>query len=503
MEQKLFQKLLSLGKESALLKSVNYLVSWDQETYMPQNASLARAEQLELMASLIHKSEIRKTFAATLSKLIDLDSGKVVAKTLNPKEKAALREWRRSYLLAAKLPLHFVKRFAKITSESMHVWAQAKKENAFEKFAPYLTSIVQLAQEKAEYLGYKEHPYDALLDEYEPDMTKKQISSLFTELKKPMTRLLQKIESKKRPDTHFLQGNFPHEKQMQAGIFFLKEMGYDFSHGRIDISSHPFSTSMHPTDSRVTTRVDPNNFMSNISACFHEGGHALYEMGLPLEYFGSPLCETISLGIHESQSRFWETRIGQSKAFCRAYLPYLKKMFSLEKVDVDAFYKAINLVNPSFIRVDADEVTYSLHVILRFELECALIEGKLKTKDLPEAWNAKMKEYLGITPKNNREGCLQDVHWSMGGFGYFPTYTLGNLYASHLFLAFEQAFPTWEEKIASEGLLFVKEWLNKSIHIHGKAFRSVELIEKVAKKPFTAKAFVDYLEKKYSEIYNL
>ncbi|MDR3624215.1 MAG: carboxypeptidase M32 [Chlamydiales bacterium] len=502
-ELKTYQKLSTMGKETAVLKGISSLLEWDQETYMPENSSAARASQLELVSGLIHKTETNKRFASLLSQLIHLESGKIIAKTLSQAQKSALKEWRRSYLHATKLPTRFVKEFAKLTSNSMHIWAQAKQENSFKKFAPYLKRIIEMSREKAEYLGYKEHPYDALLDQFEPHMTTKSVQALFSELKKPIADLLKKISSKKVLDTSFLKGDFSHETQVQAGLYFLKQMNYDFKKGRLDISSHPFSISMHPDDSRITTRIDPHNFMSNISACMHEYGHALYEMGLPAEYFGTPLCEPISLGIHESQSRFWETRIGQSKPFWSAYFPYLKETFGeqLTKTSLDMFYKGINLVEPSFIRTDADEVTYSLHVILRFDLEYALIEGSLKVEDIPEAWNAKMQEYLGITPKTDQEGCLQDVHWSMGSFGYFPSYTLGNLYASHIFLGFERDFPDWEERIAKKDLSFIRDWLKINIHTHGKHYSSIELVEKVAGSSFSAKAFINYLQSKYSEIY--
>jgi carboxypeptidase Taq len=244
--------------------------------------------------------------------------------------------------------------------------------------------------------------------------------------------------------------------------------------------------------------------MSNISAILHEGGHALYELGLPAESYGSPLCESISLGIHESQSRFWETRIGQSLPFWKHYLPLLKKTFKgpLEKTSLESFYKGINKVIPSFIRVEADEVTYSLHIILRFELEVELIQGTLSIREVPEAWNAKMQELLGIVPPTNTEGCLQDIHWSMGGFGYFPTYTLGNLYAAQLFEAFEKQNPTWKEKVAQGELLFIRDWLHQNVYQFGRMYSGKELLHRVTQKTFSEGSFIDYLNKKYKVIYS-
>lgn len=497
-----YERLVKIGKEIHTLKGVAALLGWDQETYMPEGGSLARSEQLELIASLAHKADTSKRFSNQLQKLIDIESGKLKATDLSPEKKAALREWRKHYNEETKLPNSFVKSFAKLTSEAMHVWSVAKRTNSFQKFAPYLERIVAMNQKKAQLLGYKEHPYDALIDVHEPGMTKKQIDKLFGDLKSSLKTLLKKILTKKAPDTSFLKGEFSHDEQMKMGIYFLTQMGYDFKKGRLDISSHPFSTTIHPSDSRVTTRLDPKAFMSNISVVLHEGGHALYELGLPAEHFGSPLCEAVSLGVHESQSRFWETRIGQSRAFWEGYLPHLKKTFpQLSKVLLDKFYKAINLVEPSLIRVDADEVTYSFHVILRFEIECALLEGKLKVRDLPEAWNAKMQEYLALTPKTNSEGCLQDVHWSMGEIGYFPTYTLGNLYASHIFQGFEKAYPDYEKRLAKQDLAFIREWLRENIHRHGKRYSALDLIEKASGSiPFSSSAFISYLTLKYTSM---
>jgi carboxypeptidase Taq len=282
-------------------------------------------------------------------------------------------------------------------------------------------------------------------------------------------------------------------------------MGFDFNQGRLDQSSHPFSSSPHPTDNRITTRFHATSLLSCISVILHEGGHALYEKGLPVEQYGTPLGSAISLGMHESQSRWWETRIGQNKSFWTHYLPKLQKYFpnDLKNVKLDPFYRAINKVEPSLIRVEADEVTYPLHVILRFEMEKALIEGSLKVRDIPEAWNSKMQELIGVTPATNSEGCLQDIHWAMGGFGYFPTYTLGNLYAAHLFEAFAKAHPDWEKQIASGNLMFITNWLHENIHQHGRRYTSQELLKKVTGKAFTADAYIKYLNSKYKDIYNL
>jgi carboxypeptidase Taq len=282
-------------------------------------------------------------------------------------------------------------------------------------------------------------------------------------------------------------------------------MGYELDKGRLDLSAHPFSMSAHPTDSRVTTRIHASSIFSSISTVLHEGGHSLYEMNLPEEHFGSPLGEAISMAVHESQSRWWETLIGLSLPFWKHYLPILKEAYpgKLDQITLEQFYRAINKVEPSPIRVEADEVTYPLHVILRFEMESALIEGSLAIRDIPALWNQKMETYLGITPKDNREGCLQDVHWSMGGFGYFPSYALGNMYAAHLFTAFRKSHPDWESKIAKGELLFIKEWLKNNVHTHGRHYNSQDLLLKVTGKPFTEEAYLTYLKDKYLKIYKI
>jgi len=503
--QKDYDKVHTLSRNARTLAGISSLLEWDQETYMPPDGALNRAEQLKTLAGIVHKERTSKKFAKALEKLIDLKTGTISVNSLSVPQQASLKEWRRDFLHDTALPNKFVKDFAKLASQSQLVWREAKKEDAFKRFAPFLEKIVAMNRKKAEYLGYKEHPYDALLDIYEPEATTAEVGQLFTHLREAITALLKKITSAKQVDDSIIKGDFPQDKQIALGEKLLAAMGYDLKKGRLDISTHPFSSSSHPSDSRVTTRIYPESPINNISVILHEGGHGLYEMGLPEEHYGSPLGEAISLGVHESQSRWWETRIGQSKAFWTYFLPIMQEMFKgkFDNVSVDAVYKAVNKVEPSFIRVDADEVTYPLHVILRFELEKALIEGSLKVRELPEAWNGKMQELLGITPKTNAQGVLQDVHWSMGAMGYFPTYTLGNMYAGQMFETFAQAHPDWEKRVASGDMLFIKEWLAKNVYHHGRRYTPKELIQAVTGKSFTAQPYIEYLNKKYREIYFL
>jgi carboxypeptidase Taq len=494
-----YPELFELSKEVKTLQGIGRLLEWDQETHMPPGAAPIRAEQLKVLSGLSHELFTSKKFRDALARLIDLDTGDF-KQDLSPEKKSAVKEWRRDFLIATKLPKAFVEKMALLTSESIMVWAEARRENKFNLFAPYLEKLIDYSFEKARYLGCEKNPYDALLDHYEPDLKEKDVDGIFSKLKVEIKQLLTKIQEAPQVDSSFLEGDFDHQKQLAFSKEVLTSMGYDFSHGRMDISTHPFSTSFHPTDSRITTRMYTKNILDCILATIHEGGHSLYEMGLPVEHFGSPLCEAVSLGVHESQSRFWETRIGQSKPFWSCFLPKLQQLFPIE-ASLEEFWKAVNKVQPTFIRVEADEVTYPLHVILRFEIEKGFFNGSIQVKDLPHVWREKMHELLGITPTTDTQGCLQDIHWSMGAFGYFPTYTLGNLYAAHIFLAFEKDFPDWEKKVASGDLSFIRNWLKEKVHQHGRRYTSHELLQKIHTGTFSEKPYIDYLNKKYSQIY--
>ncbi len=500
-----YQQLQTIGTKIKTLTGISHLLDWDQETYMPAGAVENRSMQMKTLAGVIHEAKTGRKFAHALSNLIDIEKKTILAKGLSDKQKAALREWRHDYVKAKALPKGFVEEFAKTSSQAISAWRDAKNKNSFAHFSPYLDKIVAMARKKADLLKFKEHPYDALLDEYEPGALTSKIGQLFLNLKTFSQKLLKKIQKAKEIDDRFLFGKFSEDKQLSFSHLLLQQLGYDLRHGRLDLSTHPFSSSSHPTDSRITTRVNPSSLMDCLFAVLHEAGHALYEMGLPVEHYGSPLGDSISLGMHESQSRFWETRIGQSKGYWKHNLPLLKQHFpaQFDGISLEKFYQAINKVEPNLIRIASDEVTYSLHIILRFELEKALIEGSLNVRDIPEAWNARVQELLGITPKDDATGCLQDIHWSMGGFGYFPTYTLGNLYAASFFETFSQDHPDWEEQIASGNFLFIKEWLKENIHKFGRHYSAQELLKNITGKQFTEGPFIAYLSGKYGELYGL
>jgi carboxypeptidase Taq len=500
-----YHKLAWLSKKAALLQTISYLLEWDQETYMPKEAIELKSEQLELLSSLYHKEKTGKPFREALEKLIDLKTGQCIAEDLSEKQKAALKRWRRDFLIEEKLPTEFVEEFTKTTSTSMHAWQDAKKKNSFASFAPYLEKIVDLTRKKADFLGYEAHPYDALLDLFEPETATNTVSTFFERLKIPLIALLKKIETKPDPEKAFLSLEYPHDKQLAFGKQLLSCMGFDTGFSRLDESSHPMCIPLHPSDVRMTTRIQPTDMISNIFSCVHEGGHGLYHHQLPKEHFGTPLGEAVSLGVDESQSRTWETLIGRSLPFWEYVFPKLQQTYPVQlgNVQLDTFYRAINLVEPSLIRVESDEITYNLHVLIRFEIEKEFLEGKLQVKELPEVWNEKMRTYLGISPKADSEGCLQDIHWSIGMIGYFPTYTLGNLYAAQYFETFAKEHPNWREKISNGEFGLLREWQKKHIHQYGRQYQPEELCEKITGKPLSEKPFLQYLENKYTTLYHL
>ncbi|MDN3505702.1 MAG: carboxypeptidase M32 [Simkaniaceae bacterium] len=504
-EKNAYQKLCALSKKGALLTTISHILGWDQETKMPHDAIELRSEQNELVASLIHKEKTDPEFAKTLSSLIDLETGEYLNNDLSDKQKAAVREWRRDYLQAVKLPNSFVEEYAKATSASIHAWQRARPENDFKTFQPHLDKIVDLNLQKAEYLGYKNHPYDALTDYFEPEMTTATLTSVFEKLKIPLTNLLKKIQTKEDPDASFLRIDFPHDKQMAFSRQLISDMGFHKGISRLDESAHPMCVPIHPKDMRMTTRVSVSDIISNLLSCAHEGGHGLYHIQVPEEEFGTPLCDAASLAIDESQSRTWETFIGRSLPFWTHYFPLLQKSFpeQLGGVTLEAFYKAINVVEPSMIRTESDEVCYNLHVLLRFELEKDLLEKKIKTSDIPESWNEKMRGYLSITPKALSEGCMQDIHWAMGAFGYFPTYTLGNLYAGQFFETFANDHPNWDKQLAKGDLAFIRQWQKENIHQFGRQYLPEDLCKKVTGSTLNEKPYIDYLTKKYTAIYHL
>ncbi len=380
-------------------------------------------------------------------------------------------------------------------------WAQARAASDFSIFQPHLEKIIRLKRKEAEYVGYKESPYDALIDEYEPGMTAKKAEMILENLKDFLVLFLTetlKRQKNKNMNVKKIIGNFPISEQMEFNAFVAEKMGYDFEAGRIDASIHPFTTEFHPQDVRITTRYDMHNVLYALGSTIHETGHALYEQGLPAEHYGTALGQSISLGIHESQSRMWENMIGKSPDFWKYFYPKLQKKFPVpfRKISLHDFCEIINRVKPTFIRTEADEVTYNLHIIMRFEIERDLIEGRLKVTDAPRVWNDKVQKYLGIKVLKDSEGILQDVHWSAGLIGYFPTYAFGNLYAAQFFHTMSYNLPI--KQLLSKGdLKPIRQWLLDHIHMHGKKFTAEALVKEVTGEALNSSYFTDYLKTKY------
>lgn len=496
-----YKKLCTLIKPAALLSSALRLIEWDQETNMPIQGIDLKAEQNKLLHELIHKQLTNKRYVKLLSELIDIETGTLIATNLSPEYQASLREMRRDYLHTSKLNATFLKKFTEATTLALDAWKEARKTNSFKLFLPHLEKIISLSRKKADLLGYKAHPYDALLDIYEPDTTVLLLDPLFSSLKTKIVSLLQKTRAKQNPalENLFAHKTFPIAAQKKLCDDVLLKMGLPKEAHHLAESAHPFCLGLYPQDIRLTTHFNEKNFLQAFLATMHEGGHGLYEAGLSKDAFGTPLSEAASHGVHESQSRIWETCIGHSKPFWHYYFPKLKEFFpeAFQSISFEDFYAHVNFVKPSLIRIFSDEITYNLHIILRYELEKGFMEGSLPLKNLPELWNTQMHNLLGIVPKNDSEGCLQDIHWSLGYIGYFPSYTLGNLYAGSLFHALIKAYPDWDKKIASGDFFFIKNFLNTQVHQYGRQFSPKNLIEKTTLSPFSIDPYISYLSSKY------
>ena len=413
---------------------------------------------------------------------------------------------RRSYDRRTKLPESLVIELSRHSSISQDVWIRARQMSDFDHFAPNLEKMLELTRQATEYLGYEAHPYDALIDQYEPGTKQADVAAMFADLKPHLVELIQAIAESKSPvDDSLIHGDFPVDAQRKLTLEVVKAIGFDMQRGRQDVAEHPFCANFGRDDVRITTRFDPRYLSMSIYASMHEAGHAMYEQGSPAAYESTPLAGGTSLGVHESQSRLWENLVGRSRAFTTYLFPQVQSAFpeAFANADADAYYRAINKVTPSLIRVEADEATYNLHTLLRFELECALLEGTLDVSDVPDAWDAKMHEYLGITPPSDSSGCLQDVHWSAGLIGYFPTYSIGNLLSAQLWHALGQAVPDRDEQMAEGEFGPILDWLRTNVHDYGSKYLPKELVLKATGEPLTSRYYMDYLNTKYRAIYQL
>lgn len=486
--------------EVADVKSAIALLQWDQEVNMPKKAAPGRGQQLATLSAIEHRLFTADAMGDTLNRLRDR------ADSLNFDEQKLVSETLYDYERAKKLPESFVETFAAEQSKAYEVWVAARRKSDFATFKPNLTRLVELLRQKADYLGYEDTPYNALLEDYERGMRADVLTDLFSQLAQRQSALVARIMDASGPaDTPWLNQNWYRKPQWEFSLRVLKDVGYDMAAGRQDESVHPFSTSFDIYDVRITTRINRADLFSGITSSLHECGHALYEQGFREEDRRTTLASAPSLAIHESQSRLWENLVGRSLPFWQAYLPVMRKYFpnQLDHVDVQAFYRAINRVQPSLIRVEADECTYNLHIILRYEIERALIEGELAVDDIPALWNRKMEEYLGVEVKRDSDGCLQDIHWSHGAMGYFPTYALGNLYAAQLFEAIRKAIPNIETQIREADFEPLLNWLRQNVHQFGRRKSAVEIVQDATGQEPSIEPFMTYLETKYSALYSL
>ena len=474
------------------------VLNWDMETYMPKNGNTFRAQQLSTLANIAYDLATDSKYGTLLEKLLANNS-------LSPDQKRNVYLSNKEFLKKQKYSSEFIQRESNLISKAFKDWRIAKEKNDFSLFRESLKDIVELRKEEVELLGYNNHPYDVLLDKYEPNLTTNDVDLIFNDVKDNLVPFITKITQNNKIDDSFFYQNFDWQKQWDFGIELLKQMGYDFDSGRQDISAHPFSSHFSPEDARVTTRIDKNNLSEMIWSCIHEGGHALYEQGLLTENYGTPLGNSISLGIHESQSRLWENHVGRSLSYWKNNFTLLKSYFpeKLKNVDCKMFYNACNNVKSSLIRTNADELTYHLHVLIRYEIEKGLIEGSIKVDELPFIWNNLYKKYLNIDVPSDSKGILQDIHWSHGSFGYFPTYTIGSFYAAQFYNQASIEIVDLDSKIENGETKELLKWLRENIHKHGEKYDAKDLCKRITGEELNFTYFMDYAKNKYSKIYNL
>jgi len=499
----LYEELLDQLKKIALLGSCAGVLGWDEQTYLPPGGAEHRANQLSLLAGLKHEWATSPRMGELLSELeTNGDWGAADSPIA-----VNVREARRDFDRATKLPRKLVEELSRVTSLSQQAWIEARKQKDFAQFLPWLEKVVGLKREEADAIGYGDGvPYDALLDDYEQGAKTKDVEAAFSPLRDELVKLVAAIQdSGKKPDVTILTRSYPTEKQKEFGLEAARRIGFNFNEGRLDIAAHPFCSGIGPGDCRLTTRYDEHHFPGAFFGTLHEAGHGIYEQGLDKQSFGTPMGEAASLGIHESQSRMWENFVGRSRSFWSHFYSTAQNTFpnALSDVAPDDFYRTINDVRPSFIRVEADEVTYNLHIMLRFELEQSLLTGDLKPADLPGVWNEKFHEYFGISPEDDAQGCMQDIHWSAGLIGYFPTYALGNMYAAQFFEAARKELGDLDEHFARGEFQPLKEWLNLHIHRPGKQYRADKLVELVTGSKLSHTPLMDHLRTKFHELYGL
>ncbi|WP_442600372.1 carboxypeptidase M32 [Neobacillus sp. D3-1R] len=474
------------------------LMYWDLRTGAPKKGVEQRSEVIGMLSSEVFHMSTSEEMASYIEKLSGQSLNEITQKTLE--------ECKKEYDRNKKIPADEYKQYIILQSKSESVWEEAKATSNFNLFLPYLEKLVETQKRFVEYWGYEGNKYNTLLDMYEPGITVEVLDQVFGELREKIVPLVKRIsESSQKLETAFLFEHFSKEKQKEFSLEILKQMGYDFQAGRLDETVHPFATGLNPGDVRVTTNYNENDFRTAVFGTIHEGGHALYEQNISADLVGTPLCSGTSMGIHESQSLFYENFVGRSEAFWKKNYDLLKEYSNgqFDGVELEGFYRAVNESKPSFIRIEADELTYPLHIIIRYEIEKGLFNDEIEVKDLPKIWNDKYAEYLGIRPENDAIGVLQDVHWSGGSFGYFPSYALGYMYAAQFKAKLLEDFPNYDQLLEEGNLLLIKEWFTNNVHQYGKMKKPLEILHDVTGEGLNASYLVDYLYKKYSKVYQL
>ncbi len=491
-----YENIRDRARQIALLDSAQSVLAWDQETYMPSKASPYRAEQLSYLAGRIHEMAVAPEIGEWLS--VCEESGDFPAES---KEHVNLREWRREYDRETKLPTAFVEELSKTQSLARDAWVAGKKNNDFPVFQPFLEKLVGLARRAADYYGYETEPYDALLDTYEPGIRATELTELFGNLRRGLAEILpEAVEKSKEISPHALPGHYPQDGQRKFLENVVGAFGFDFDSGRIDETEHPFCTRLGESDFRLTTRFDEQDLMFPLYGSMHEAGHGMYEQGLPRgDDYSTPCGSSAWLSVHESQSRLWENKIGRRPDFWNYWYPVAVELLpDLKRFTPEFIARFVNRAAPSLIRVEADEMTYDLHIILRFELELPLIRGEIQVTDVPALWKEKMKDFLNIEVPDDSRGCLQDIHWSFGAFGYFPTYTLGNLISAQLYAKIKEEISGLDGFLAEGSYEPVLRWLREKVHQHGQRYHANELVERVTGQPLGIDAHLAYLREKAS-----
>ncbi len=496
--KELYQQYKEITQKAADFNNAAAVLGWDQEVYMPKKGFPYRGRQLATLASQAHELVTSSSYESLLR---ELSSWSDLEETEQDNVRLSLEDFEKNKKLSAA----FIEQLTQQSSNSYSAWIQARKENNYAVYAPELERMIVLKKQQAELYGYEHHPYNALLDDYEKGASIAMLDGVFNMVKEQLPSLLESITAAKQVDDSFFYQHYNKQQQFDYTLQILKAMGYDFEAGRQDYSEHPFSTSFAPTDARVTTRVDEQNLSSILWSSIHEGGHALYEQGLPELQYGMPLGAAVSLSIHESQSRLWENCVGRSLSFWQFFYPQLQQTFPQQLTNVSAldFYHGTNKVAPSLIRTEADEITYHFHVMIRYEIEKGLLSGDINPKDLAAVWNDYYQKYLGISSPDDKQGVLQDVHWSHGSFGYFPTYSLGSFYAAQFFEQAGKEISNLDVQIQQGSFSQLLQWLRQHVHQYGRKYNSEELCKRITGRGLDFSSFMRYAMQKYSGIYSV